>query len=127
MMLRSSPLEIWTYSYSNVLSAAAIVYLGGHKRFVAQSSVFMLHRGIANLQGAHASLVRTRAASTALEDQQLDDIYKTHLRLSPEQWSAYESCELWLGAQESIDVGMADEIRIFTPKKDAPLVNVYSF
>lgn len=126
-ILRACPIEVWTYSYSNVMSAGAIVYLGGHKRFVAPSSIFMLHRGQAGLQGAHANLVRARADSLSLEDRRLDEIYKAHLRLSPEQWTAYEECELWLSAQESIDVGVADAVRVFSPQRGAPWVNVYNF
>lgn len=125
--LRSCAVEIVTYNIGAVLSAGVVAYMGGHRRVVAKSAAFMLHRSHASFQGANSIAVAGRAATLALDDRRTDELILPHLNLTKEQLEAYDRADLLLDAGGSVAAGIATEIGTFSARLGCPFVNVHPY
>lgn len=125
--LKEYPADLRVYNIGRVASAATTAYLGARHRVVAPTGAFMLHRCHATFQGANAGTVRARSDSLELDDKRSEVIFDNHLTLTPEQKAVYSSNDLWLSAQDALDVGLAHEFGLFSPPAGARILNAFTY
>jgi ATP-dependent Clp protease protease subunit len=123
-IFKALPIDLTIYNCGSVLSIAAIAFLGASKRKTSARATFMIHRTTASPQSASAGRLHSIAESVILDDQRTEAILKSHLKLTPEEWTDLDNRELWFSSEEAIKAGLADEIGEFGPPKGSKLYTI---
>jgi ATP-dependent Clp protease, protease subunit len=123
-IFKALPIDLTVYNCGSVMSVAAVAFLGASKRKTSARATFMLHRTTASPQSAHAGRLHSIAESVILDDQRTESILKSHLNLSPDEWSRLDKQELWFSADEAVKAGFADEIGEFGPPTGSKLYTI---
>jgi ATP-dependent Clp protease, protease subunit len=123
-LIRTMPIPIAIYNIGSVCSAGVMAYLGASKRVSSKFASFMIHRCQASPQGANPAQLSAVAESLTIDDERMDEILRSHLNLSPEQWETYNRHSLWIGAKTAIETGFATEIGEFCAPIGSP---IYAF
>lgn len=120
---KALPFNLTLYNTGSVSSIAVIAYLGAKRRMTSKYATFMIHRstwtGLAT-----AAKLQAAVDSLHIDDKRTEDILRSHIKLSTEQWAALNYVELTFNAEEAVRVGMADEIADFIPPAGAKIFTV---
>ena len=113
--IRSCPLEVRTVNLVVALSAAAVLFLAGDRRYCYPHSSFMFHCIARSFgQGASESVVASRITADYISELTKTWIknVKPRLHASEELWRTLteSSDERWLGAEEALEWGLVHEI-----------------
>lgn len=119
----SIPIELVAYNSGSVASAAAIAYLGAHKRIVCESGAFMIHHSTGMVGNvATGKRLQSVVDSLHIDDARLMNILNSRIKLTDEQQGILAVADLHLDAKQSVECGIAHEIGQFIPK--GPLYNI---
>jgi len=120
-LFRTFPRELTVYNAGNISSIGVIAYLGAHHRKCSSAATFMLHRSTMSPDLPTAGRLQAAIKTLTIDDERTADILHRHVTLTDEQWRQLDRTDLTLTADEAIQIGLADEIAEFAPKKGAPL------
>jgi ATP-dependent Clp protease protease subunit len=121
---RAYTTELTLYNTGAVSSMAAIAYLGGKHRKVSKYGTFMIHRSTISPLNATVARLQAAAESLKIDDQRTDEILRSHVELSQDQWDKLNYVDLTFSAEEAVKIGMADEIAEFLPPPTAKILFV---
>ena len=119
--LRTFPRNLIVYNSGTVASIGTIAYLGAPQRRVSAHAAFMVHRTTLNPLPPTATNLAVATKVLAIEDQRTEAILRERARLTEAHWRQLDHHDLWLTAQEAMDVGIATEIGEFVPQRGGTL------
>ena len=122
---RALPFELILYNTGQVSSAAVWAYLGAVQRKTSTYATFILHRAYFNVQGATADRTQAMTKGLIIEDQRTEALMRQHLRLSEDQWKIHSVTDLYLSAQDAVEIGLATEIAEFAPPMGTRVFSVF--
>ena len=121
---KTLPVELTLYNTGTVASIGVIAYLGAKTRKASKYSAFMIHRTQRNPGITTANMLKSAAESAALDDKRTEAILREHLTLPAAKWDDFDHYDLSFSAEESVKIGLAQEISEFTPPPNATVFNI---
>lgn len=107
--LRQHSAHITTKADSMVASIASVIMQAGDHRVMVTGSQMMIHKAWGIVMGNDDEL-RAVADMLALQDSILAGIYESRTDEDKAYWLEKMNGELWLDADSTIDIGLADEL-----------------
>ena len=117
-------LDITIYNGGSVSSMGVITFLAIKKRRTSKFSTFMIHRSHRTMENATAAKLEEAAASLRIDDARTEAILREHITLTPEQWEELNYNDMTFNAEDSVRIGLAQEIGEFTPPPGANIFTV---
>lgn len=105
----ASETPVYTINAGLAASAAASIYLCGHKRFAFKYSQFLLHNGYATLSGT-ADAVLSGADSYKAELKKYSRFISEHSNVKPTYAEKKLSGDWWLDVDEANKIGIVDAV-----------------
>lgn len=118
---RALTLDLTIYNSGSVASIAAIAFLGAKHRKVSKYATFMIHRSHNSPQQATAKKLEDIARSLRIDDERTEAILRSHIKLTDDEWKAFDYEDLTFGAEEAVKKGFADAIGDFEPPAGSPI------
>lgn len=108
--IRSLKTPVHTYVEGAAASAATIMSVCGKKRFIAQSSLMLIHQLSALMvEGTHEQF-RDEFTNQELLMAKIKDIYRAHTKLDEETLEDLLKHDLWLAADRCLELGLVDQV-----------------
>lgn len=105
------PNQIMTNNVGECSSAAAILLIAGHRRFMAKDSFIMLHPGRVGMGGETVENEANRLRALQQVAKIMYNVLKTRTKLTLEEIKLVsESKEMWFNSKEALKKGLVDEI-----------------
>lgn len=104
-----STTPVYTVNVGRSFSAAAYIYIAGHKRFMTPNAYFLFHQGSATISGSAEEIKK----QTELYNEQVAELSEKMKKYTkyPEEEIAQKIKEEWyVRANEAIENGVADKI-----------------
>ncbi len=108
-IMEISETPIWTIGIGCVASAASLIFLAGHKRYILQNGYFILHKGSVNKLSGSADEVRAFFADYEKQLDSLRDYYVSHTKYTKEEIDSGISGDWYVRGEEILEKGIADE------------------
>jgi ATP-dependent protease ClpP protease subunit len=105
--IRSSVVPIHTYVEGVAASAATIVSVAGHKRFMSRSSLFMIHQLKAWFGGKHEEIIDEKL-NLDLMMKRIKKIYLETTKMSKTKLNTLLKRDLFLEVDKCIEYGFID-------------------
>jgi ATP-dependent Clp protease protease subunit len=123
--LSKLPIKIVTYNAGAVASIAVILYLAGQERYASDTARFMVHKSHASApHGARPDALRIIVEGLQADDARTEQILRSHVALTEDNWRVHEYSDLHLTAEEALKVGMIRKIRDFEPPAGQRVTNI---
>ena len=107
--IRLSKTPVYTINVGAAYSGGFFIFIAGHKRFAYPLSTFLYHEGsTGNI--ADAGKFRNFADFYDKELEMLKELTLKYTKFTPEFYEEKKRDDLWLTAQEALDLGVCDEI-----------------
>jgi ATP-dependent Clp protease protease subunit len=124
-VLSASPVRFVMYNAGVVASIAVTVFLAGEQRYASETARFMIHKSHASPgTGIGADDLAVVVEGLRADDSRTESVMRRFLQLTPEQLQVHARTDLHLTAQDALGVGLIDEIRDFSPRPGARLMNI---
>jgi ATP-dependent protease ClpP protease subunit len=108
-LIKSSPIPIDTYIDGYAASAATLISVVGHKRFISEHSLMLIHQLHGGNEGKFNELDDSmRNYNTFME--MIKSIYKENTNIDSNNLEEILNHDLWLNAKKCLDMGLVDEI-----------------
>ena len=115
-MMKNSKYPIRTIGIGAVMSAAFLIFASGKKgeRFISRNASIMCHQYSTNAEGKHHDM-KAYEKEMKLTDERMLSILKqsTNLSLKTIRAKLLPESDVWMDAQELIDLGIADSFLHF--------------
>ena len=118
--LRRHPAKVTVHVDALAASAASIVAMGADKVVMHEGSMLMIHRAWTLAMGNSEDLAKV-SDTLAKVDQNLIDIYHRKSGLDKAKVKQMLDAETWLGAEEAVELGLADEADLISTGAQAKL------
>ncbi|MRW90823.1 peptidase S14 [Duganella sp. FT80W] len=123
--LSKLPIKIVTYNAGAVASIAVILFLAGAERYASETARFMVHKSHASApHGARPDALRIIVEGLQADDARTEQILRSHVELSEENWRTHEYSDLHLTAVEALKVGLVREVADFEPPAGHRVTNI---
>lgn len=108
-IIKNSPIPIHTYVEGFAASAATLISVSGHKRFMTENSLMLIHQLSSGSSGKYNEL------SDGMENfntfmKSIKKIYFTYTKINPVELDELLKHDLWLSSDKCIKYGLVDEI-----------------
>lgn len=108
-IIKNSPIPIHTYVEGFAASAATLISVSGHKRFITENSLMLIHQLSSGSSGKYNEL------SDGMENfntfmQAIKKIYFTYTKINPVELDELLKHDLWLSSDKCLEYGLVDEI-----------------
>jgi ATP-dependent Clp protease protease subunit len=124
-VLSASPVRFMMYNAGVVASIAVTLFMAGERRYASDTARFMLHKSHASPgPGIGADELAVVVEGLRADDSRTESIMRKFLRLTPEQLQVHARTDLHLSARDALGAGLIDEIRDFSPRPGARLINI---
>ena len=107
--IRNSKTPIHTIIEGSAASAATIISVVGHKRYIHKHSHMLIHQLSTGLWGKYEELVDDFKNSTAFMEQ-IQAIYRTHTKIPTKTLKEILKRDLWFDSATCLKFGLVDEI-----------------
>ena len=107
--IKLSKTPVWTINSGTAYSGGFFIFINGHKRFTYPHSSFLFHEGSGGNMG-DAGKLRNWADFYQIQLDQLKDIVLRNTKISEELYDEHIKDDWWITAEESIELGISDEI-----------------
>lgn len=104
-----SKTPIYTYNMGICASAAALIFICGHKRFMLPRAQLMIHGGSAGLQGT-STQVLDDAENYKKAIEMMKEIVLSHSKVEAKLFNKKSKNEWYINAEESVTLGLSDVI-----------------
>ncbi|MEG0577783.1 MAG: ATP-dependent Clp protease proteolytic subunit [Bacilli bacterium] len=108
-IIHLSKTPIYTYDMGICASAAALIFMCGHKRFILPKAQIMIHGGSAGLQGTSTQVLDAAENYKKMLDIMKDIIF-SHSKIDTKLFNKKSKNEWYISAEESITLGLSDVI-----------------
>ncbi len=124
-VLSASPVRFMMYNAGVVASIAVTLFLAGEQRYASDTARFMIHKSHASPgSGIGADELAVVVEGLRADDSRTESIMRKFLRLTPAQLQVHARTDLHLTAHDALGAGLIDEIRNFSPRPGARLINI---
>lgn len=124
-VLSASPVRFVMYNAGVVASIAVTLFLAGQQRYASETARFMIHKSHASPNaGIGADELAVVVEGLRADDYRTESVLRKFLRLTPEQLLVHARTDLHLTARDALAAGLIDEIRDFSPRPGARLINI---
>lgn len=107
--IRTSKVPIHTIIEGSAASAATIISVCGHKRYIYKNSHMLIHQLSTGLWGKYEELVDDfKNASMFME--RIQEIYKEHTKIPAKTLKEILKRDLWFDSETCLKYGLVDEI-----------------
>jgi len=120
-VILACPCQIKFFGGGAIASSATWIMAVCDERYLYPNAMVLIHAGSASLDGTHTDIVITVDNEKRLQDH-LESIYANNSRMPRSFWHAVAKRDLWLTAEETIALGLAD--KLIVPKKRGNLRKV---
>jgi len=107
--IRNSKTPIHTIIEGSAASAATIISVVGHRRYIHKHSYMLIHQLSTGLWGKYEELVDDFKNSTAFMEQ-IQNIYRTHTKIPTKTLKEILKRDLWFDSATCLKYGLVDEI-----------------
>lgn len=107
--MRSLKSKIHTYVEGGAASAATLISVAGHKRYIGKNSLMLIHQLSAGNYGNFQQLEEQQENYRRLM-QIIKSVYKQYTKMPMKTLEEILKKDLWLTAEECLHYGMVDEI-----------------
>lgn len=104
-----SKTPVWTICMGAAYSGGFFSFIAGHRRIAYPHASFLYHEG-STATGADAGKFRNFAEFYDKQLKELKEHTLKYTRFTPEFYEEHYRDDLWLTAQEALDLGVCDEI-----------------
>ena len=110
-LILTSQTPIYTYCYGYAMSAAFVLFICGHRRFIAPHATLMYHQLSSTQEGTYANLAENFDELTWLQSN-IEQVILSLTDMDKEILSEVRTGkrDLFIHSQDAIDMGIADEI-----------------
>ena len=110
-IILASPTPIYTYTSGYAMSAAFMIFIAGHKRFILNNSTIMIHQLYSGCSGKYFDLIESVEECTRLHERMTNYIKtRTKIKLGTLK-TCYDTKKNWyIDSEMAIDLNIADEI-----------------
>jgi ATP-dependent Clp protease protease subunit len=124
-VLSASPVRYVRYNAGVVASIAVTLFLAGEQRYASETARFMIHKSHASPgSGIGADELAVVVEGLRADDSRTESIIRKFLQLTPRQMQVHARTDLHMTAHDALHAGLIDEIRDFSPRPGAPLINI---
>ena len=124
-VMSASPVRFMMYNAGVVASIAVTLFLAGERRYAADTARFMVHKSHASPgSGIGAEELAVVLEGLRADDSRTESVMRKFLQLTPAQEQVLARTDLHLSAHDALGVGLIDEIRNFSPRPGARLINI---
>jgi len=124
-VLSASPVRFFMYNAGVVASIAVTLFLAGEERYASETARFMIHKSHASPgTGIGADELAIVVEGLRADDSRTESIMRKFLHLTPRQMQVHARTDLHLTASDALHAGLIDEIRDFSPRPGAQLINI---
>ena len=109
-VMEMSKTPIVTINQGAAASAAALMFLAGHRRIAFPRAYFMLHEGSAGIGQIDAHKFQAFSDFYKIQREQLKQIILKKTNLSEEEYDKRSKDDWWIFATEAVQLKIADEI-----------------
>lgn len=109
-IMEMSKTPIITINQGTAASAAALMFLAGHRRIAFPRAYFMLHEGSAGIGQIDAHKFQAFSDFYKIQREQLKQIILKKTNLSEEEYDKRSKDDWWIFADEAVKLNIADEI-----------------
>lgn len=109
-VIEMSKTPIITINQGTAASAAALMFLAGHRRITFPHAYFMLHEGSAGISQIDAHKFQAFSDFYKIQREQLKQIILEKTNLSEEEYDKRAKDDWWIFATEAIQLKIVDEI-----------------
>jgi ATP-dependent protease ClpP protease subunit len=107
--IRNSPIPIHTYVEGVCASAATIISVAGHRRFMSRSSMFMIHQLSTWFGGKHQEFIDEKL-NIDLMMKRIKTIYLETTNMKKAKLNTLLKRDLFLEADKCLEYGFVDEL-----------------
>lgn len=107
--IRSLKSKVWTYVEGSAASAATLISVAGHRRFVGKHSLMLIHQLSAFISGTFEQLTDEHENNKRLMNL-IKGIYKQYTKFPMRELEAILKRDIWLDAESCLKYGLVDEI-----------------
>ena len=108
-IIHNSPIEIHTYIDGFAASAATLISVSGHKRYMTENSLMLIHQLSSSSSGKFNELTDDMDNFNTFMDL-IKKIYFRYTKISDEELTELLKHDLWLNSQKCLRLGLVDEI-----------------
>lgn len=110
-IIESSETPIHTYCTGYAMSAAFIIFIAGHKRFISSHSTLLYHQMSCWRSGTYQDLLEDGEERDWLQNS-IEAFVKSHTNISKSRLNTVRKNKIdwYIHADEAIELGVADEI-----------------
>lgn len=110
-IIKTSPTPIYTYCTGYVMSAAFMIFISGHKRFIGEHSTLLYHQLSSRAQGTYQDLIEEGEERDVLQTQ-IESFVNSHTNIKQSKLNSVRKNKIdwYIHADEAIELGIADEI-----------------
>lgn len=109
-VLKMSKTPIWTFNMGQCLSAGALIFLAGSKRFAMPKSQILIHQGSIGEVSGTTNQVIENIENIKKVEQILKEYIISNSKIDEKLYKKKQKTEWYLTATEAIELGVADEI-----------------
>ena len=108
--IKNCKVPVYTYIEGCAASAATIISVAGHKRFITKNSHMLIHQISSGFWGK-MNEIEDEMKNLALITKYVMNIYKENTNLTLKQMKEIFKKELWMPSDECLKMGLVDEIK----------------
>lgn len=108
-IMELSETPILTLGIGCVASAASLIFLAGHKRYILPNGYFILHKGSVNKLSGSADEVRAFMRDYEKQLDLMRDYYVAHTKYTKEEIDSGISGDWYVRGDEILEKGIADD------------------
>lgn len=121
-VIQQCPCQVKFFGSGMICSSASYVMAGCDERYLTPNSVVMVHKGIVGELDGNFVDAMIESQECHRLDRQCSEIYAANSRMPFDFWDEFTKRDIWLTPEETITLGLADQILI--PKKRGNLRRV---
>jgi len=107
--IKSSKVPVYSYVEGIAASAATLLSIVAHKRFIRKNSFMLIHQVSGGLWGNFAQF-KDEMQNLELLMKYIKDIYLTHTKFTEEELDNMLKHDIYLSAEQCLEKGLVDEI-----------------
>lgn len=107
--IRSSKVPVHSYVEGLVASAATLISVSCHKRYMSKNSVMLIHQIRSWFEGTHENF-KDESYNMDVLSNIIKNIYLKHTKFTESELNEILKRDIYLNAEDAIKYGLADEI-----------------
>lgn len=107
--IKLSKTPVYTYNLGKAFSAGGLILMAGHKRFTYKDSVVLVHQGSSGAQGTTGQVI-DQVEFQKRQEVRIKAYILDSTKITPEQYKEKYKEEWFFFGDESIDLGVTDEL-----------------